>query len=34
MTTAGTVVEQWAGLRMKGKDNVVDASVLHALPQL
>ena len=31
---AGAVVEQWAGLRMKGKDNVVDAYVLHALPQL
>jgi adenylate cyclase len=29
---AGAVVEQWAGLRMKGKDNVVVAYVLHALP--
>jgi hypothetical protein len=29
---AGAVVEEWAGLRMKGKDAVVDAYVLHALP--
>ena len=29
---AGAVVEEWAGLRMKGKDDVVDAYVLHALP--
>ena len=29
---AGAVVEKRAGLRMKGKDDVVDAYVLHALP--
>jgi len=29
---AGAVVDQRAGLRIKGKDNVVDAYVLHALP--
>ena len=29
---AGTVVEEWAGLRIKGKDGAVDAYVLHALP--
>jgi class 3 adenylate cyclase len=29
---AGADVEEWAGLRMKGKDAVVDAYVLHALP--
>ena len=29
---AGAVVEERAGLRMKGKDDVVDAYVLHALP--
>ena len=28
----GAVVEEQAGLRMKGKDDVVDAYVLHALP--
>ena len=31
---AGAVVEERAGLRMKGKDDVVDAYVLHALPLL
>jgi len=29
---AGAVVESWGGLRMKGKDDEVDAYVLHALP--
>ncbi len=29
---AGAVVEEWAGLRVKGKDAAVDAYVLHALP--
>jgi len=29
---AGAVVEKRGGLRMKGKDDVVDAYVLHALP--
>jgi class 3 adenylate cyclase len=29
---AGAVVERWAGLRMRGKDDLVDAYVLHALP--
>ena len=29
---AGAVVEERAGLRIRGKDNVVDAYVLHALP--
>jgi len=29
---AGAVVEEQTGLRMKGKDDVVDAYVLHALP--
>ena len=29
---AGAVVEEWAGLRIRGKDDVVDAYVLHALP--
>ena len=29
---AGAVVEEWAGLRIKGKDGSVDAYVLHALP--
>ena len=29
---AGAVVEERGGLRMKGKDDVVDAYVLHALP--
>ena len=29
---AGAVVEEWTGLRLKGKDDVVDAYVLHALP--
>ena len=28
----GAVVEEWAGLRVKGKDDAVDAYVLHALP--
>ena len=28
----GAVVEEWAGLRVKGKDAAVDAYVLHALP--
>jgi class 3 adenylate cyclase len=28
----GTVVEQRTGLRLRGKDDVVDAYVLHALP--
>ena len=29
---AGAVVEEWAGLRIQGKDVAVDAYVLHALP--
>ena len=29
---AGARVEKWAGLRMKGKHDVVDAYLLHALP--
>ena len=29
---AGAVVEEWSGLRVKGKDAAVDAYVLHALP--
>jgi class 3 adenylate cyclase len=29
---AGTKVEKWAGLRVKGKHDAVDAYVLHALP--
>ena len=29
---AEAVVEEWAGLRMKGKDDVVDAYVLHSSP--
>ena len=28
----GAVVEEWTGLRVKGKDDAVDAYVLHALP--
>ncbi len=28
----GAVVERWAGLRMKGKDDPVNAYVLHSLP--
>ena len=28
----GAVVEEWAGLRIRGKDDAVDAYVLHALP--
>ena len=28
----GAVVEKWAGLRMKGKNDLVNAYVLHSLP--
>jgi class 3 adenylate cyclase len=29
---SGAVVEEWAGLRIRGKGDAVDAYVLHALP--
>jgi class 3 adenylate cyclase len=30
---AGAVVERWGGLRVKGKDELVDAYLLVALPE-